>query len=176
MGAGMGAWPVRLPLCGFSFRLPQLRFVGDGAPVICRRVDGMALAALAGDPPPPGGVVFEVVSVFGVRLGFLPDRAAGELAEESLDARLDLSGVPGQDRRAPEEPAGADVIVLAPRLDPGPEQTEALAALASSRRRRQAAVVRDRFVHDDGWRVDRVRDGRLVVPRFTLDGALHPAG
>jgi hypothetical protein len=65
------------------------------------------------------------------------------------------------------------VTVVGPRLDPGPDAHETVALLARSSRRRQAALARDRFVHDDGWMADTVDDdGRLLTPEFASSGRL----
>lgn len=116
-----------------------------------------------------GQVVYEVVPMWGVRLGFTP--LGVDLSAPVLEGRLrvscrdassvtpsggSLSGAApsGPSRggdRGEGEGSGWEVEIISGRLDAGPGLPEALELLSGSRARRRAAAVSARFVADLGW-------------------------
>lgn len=152
------SWPFATRLSGAAYRQAQLRLVRPPAPVVLR--PAVALAAKGGDMVRCGAV--EVVSAAsGLRLGFVPPAIAERLSADRacwFDGHLDADGT---------------VFVAGPRLDPGPGPAETIEHLARSPRRRQAALARDRFVHDEGWLTDPSDDdGRSLTPEFADSGRL----
>jgi hypothetical protein len=146
-------------LSGAVYRQAQLRFTRLPAQVIVRPARAVVLAA---DVDRTVEVdAFEVVSVAGLRLGFVPLAVGALLAADDacwFDGRLDDVDT---------------LVVVGPRLDPGPDPGEAVETISRSPRRLQAALARDRFAHDDGWLTDPVDDdGRPLAPEFSTSGQL----
>jgi hypothetical protein len=154
-----GPWPCVTRLSGAAYREAQLRFTRLPAAVIVRPASAVRL-----DATEEGETIvdaFEVVSLAGLRLGFVPVPVGALLAADDacwFDGRLDDVGT---------------LVVVGPRLDPGPDPGETVEVLARSPRRRQAALARDRFTNDDGWLEDPADDdGRPLTPEFASSGRL----
>lgn len=151
------SWPSVTRISGASYRQAQIRFARLPTPVVVRPSSALRFT----DSGEELVDALEVVTRYGLRLGFVPHAVASRLLHDDavwFDGRLeDLD----------------QLHVTGPRLDPGPGAHETLDTLARSPRRLQARLARDRFAHDLGWLEDVVDDaGRALEPVFSSTGKL----